>query len=275
VPTAGRIARTGHIISWRTFDQSLTSLGPLARYVEDLEMILPIIAGSDGADPFAYDLPLGDPRATNVTGLSVAFYVDNGTATPVASIDAVVRRVAGRVADAGARVQERRPPGTDQALDLLWTILGGDGGYEVQRLLVDSGTTEVAPYLAGALGDAARFDKPVLSHRQFAEFFTNWNDYRSRMTHFFADHDVVICPASAIPAPTHDTAMKSLEATMLSYTAPYSIAGLPVAVVRVGTSEEGLPIGVQVVGKPFQEHVVLAVTRFLEQEFGGFVAPVI
>jgi amidase len=60
---------------------------------------------------------------------------------------------------------------------------------------------------------------------------------------------------------------------MLSYTAPFSLTGWPVAVVRVGTSEEELPIGVQIVGKPFQEHVVLAVARLLEQELGGFVAP--
>jgi amidase len=95
------------------------------------------------------------------------------------------------------------------------------------------------------------------------------------MTRFFVDYDVMLCPASAIPAPRHDAEMKSLEATMLSYTAPFSITGWPVVVVRVGTSEEGLPIGVQVVGKPFQEHVVLAVARFLEREFGGFVAPAI
>jgi hypothetical protein len=50
-----------------------SALGPLARYVEDLDMMLPIIGGSDGVDPFAYDLPVGDPRATNVTGLSFAF----------------------------------------------------------------------------------------------------------------------------------------------------------------------------------------------------------
>ena len=93
------------------------------------------------------------------------------------------------------------------------------------------------------------------------------------MTRFFAGYDIMLCPASAIPAPTHDTDIKSLEATMLSYTAPFSITGWPVAVVRVGTSQEGLPIGIQIVGKPFQEHVVIAVARFLEHEFGGFVAP--
>jgi len=57
--------------------------------------------------------------------------------------------------------------------------------------------------------------------------------------------------------------------------APFSINGWPVVVLRVGTSEEGLPIGIQLVGKPFQEHVVLAVAGFLEREFGGFMPPAI
>ena len=272
-PTAGRIARTGHVISFDTFDQALTTLGPITRYVEDLETILRVIAGSDGADPFAYDLPLGESRGLDIATLSAAFYVDNGVASPVASIATAVRRCATRLARAGVRVVERRPPETEQALDLLWAILGGDGGYTVQRLLTESGTTEVAPYLAGALGDPARFDRPVISHRQFADFFTRWHGYKRRMTQFFADFDVIVCPVAATPAPPHETDIRSTEATMLSYTAPFSITGWPVAVVRVGTSEEGLPIGVQIVGQPFREHVVLAIARALERDVGGFVAP--
>lgn len=273
IPTAGRVARTGHIISFDTFDQALTTLGPVARYVDDLETVLRVIAGSDGVDPFAFDLPIGDSRRIDVGRLNAVFYVDNGVATPVASIGAAIRLSAASLARAGVRIDERRPPGTEQALDLLWTILGGDGGYAVQRILTASGTTAVAPYLTGALGDPARFDAPALSHRQFAEFFTRWHDYKRQLTTFFAEYDVLLCPASAIPAPPHDLDIKATEGTMLSYTAPFSITGWPVAVVRAGTSEEGLPIGLQIVGKPFQEHVVLAVARFIEREFGGFVAP--
>jgi amidase len=69
--------------------------------------------------------------------------------------------------------------------------------------------------------------------------------------------------------------MKELEATMLSYTAIYNSTGCPAGVVRIGTSEDGLPIGIQIVGKPWRESVVLAVAKFVEQEFAGFVAPAI
>jgi amidase len=106
IPTAGRIARTGHIISYDTFDQALTTLGPLTRYVEDLETILPIIAGSDGIDPFAFDLPMGESQTKDVARLSIAFYVDNGTAKPVAAIDKALRQAVNRFASAGARVEE-------------------------------------------------------------------------------------------------------------------------------------------------------------------------
>jgi Amidase len=134
---------------------------------------------------------------------------------------------------------------------------------------------QVAPCLAGTPGAPARFDKPALSQRQFADLFMQWHQFKSRITHFLADHEAMLCPSCAIAAPTHDTDMKSLEATMLSYTAPFGITGWPVAVVRVGMSEEGLPIGVQIVGKSFQEPVELAVARFPERESGGFVAPAI
>jgi len=274
-PTSGRIARTGHIIDWKGFDQSLTTLGPLVRYVEDLELVLPLIAGSDGVDPFAYDLPIGDSRDVKVADLSFAFYTDNGVARPVRSIDDIVRRAAQRVASAGASVEERRPAETEQALELLFDVLGADGGYTIHRILEESGTKEVAPYMAWAMQDPAVFEKPGMSPRQFAAISERWNLVRSGMTRFFADNDVILCPASAIAAPTHEADMKHLEDTMLSYTAIYSLTGWPVAVVRVGTSEEGLPIGIQIVGKPFRESVVLAAARFLEQEFGGFVPPVI
>lgn len=272
-PTSGRVARTGHILSWETYDESLTTLGPIARYVEDLATVLPLIAGSDGIDPFACDLPIGDPAETVVGALRVAFYTDNGIATPTANIREAVQGVAQRVAETGARVQEARPKETELALDLLWRILGADRGYGIHRILAESGTERVAPYMAWTQGDPARFDEPGIAPREVAETFMAWNECRSGMTRFFADYDVLLCPASAIPAPTHDVEMKYLEETMLSYTAIYNITGWPVAVVRVGTSEEGLPIGIQIVGKPWREDVVLAVARFVESEFGGFVPP--
>jgi amidase len=274
-PTAGRVSRTGHILSYDTFNQALTTLGPIARYVEDLVTILPIISGSDGIDPFAFDIPIGDYRETNIANLSFAFYTDNGVAAPISSVDSAVRQVASRIETTGAAMEENRPAESANILELFWKITGADGGYSINRILKENGTKEVSPYMAWAQGNVEQYETASISPKQFGELFTKWHSAKSNMTRFFTDYDVLLCPASAIPAPTHNVAMQELEATMLSYTAIYNITGWPVAVVRIGTSADGLPIGIQIVGKPWQEAVVLAVAKFVEQEFAGFVPPAI
>lgn len=60
---------------------------------------------------------------------------------------------------------------------------------------------------------------------------------------------------------------------MFSYTFPYNMTGWPAAVVRAGTSAQGLPLGVQVVGRPWREDVVLALALAIERGHGGFQAP--
>src|SRR5262245_66369899 len=88
---------------------ALTQLGPMARYVEDLILTLPIIAGFDWRDPAIVPMPLGDLKAVNVIGLRIAMYTDNGLMSPTPETAAAVRAAATVLAEAGARVEEDRP----------------------------------------------------------------------------------------------------------------------------------------------------------------------
>ena len=80
--------------------------------------------------------------------------------------------------------------------------------------------------------------------------------------------DVILCPVNAFPAMLHGVAENDLRA--FSYTMTYNFTGWPGAVVRGGTSPEGLPIGVQIVAQPWREDVVLAVAHYLEMALGGW-----
>ncbi len=100
-PTSGRVARTGHIISFKGYDQSLTTVGPLARYVEDLNTVLPVISGSDGIDPYVYDIGLGNPDNIQISSLKIAFYTDNKIAKPIPEVIEVIRDVVHKVANSG------------------------------------------------------------------------------------------------------------------------------------------------------------------------------
>jgi amidase len=99
--------------------------------------------------------------------------------------------------------------------------------------------------------------------------------FRSRMLAFLEQVDAIVCPACAHPAgPLGTYGFESVEEMLpFSYAMTYNLTGWPAAVVRGGTSPEGLPIGVQVVGRPWREDVVLAVAKVLENRLGGFVRP--
>ena len=272
-PTSGRVPRTGHIISFNGYDQSLTSAGPIARNVEDLIRILPIISGADGIDPYIYDLPLGDPHKVDVSSLKFAFYTGTGTVTPESEVIEVVEKVANNLANISVLVEKTRPTVIEQTLELFFEILFADQGYNVNKIWAKAGTTEISPLLEWAKPPKEGFEFPSISPKQFADLFEKWASFRSTMTSFFYDYDIILCPVSSIPA--HPQGFEEVAPNTLSYTATYNLTGWPVAVVRAGTSSNGLPIGIQIVGKPWQEDKVLAVAKFLEEKYGGFQPPAI
>jgi amidase len=91
------------------------------------------------------------------------------------------------------------------------------------------------------------------------------------MISFLEKYDLIICPVNAYPAMPHGTT--SDRSAGFSYTRIYNLTGWPAAVVRGGTSPEGLPIGVQIVARPWREDVALAVAQQIETALGGWQRP--
>lgn len=97
--------------------------------------------------------------------------------------------------------------------------------------------------------------------------------WRSKMLAFMKDVDVILCPVHPTPAVRHG-ATTSREFGMGDYySSAFNLTGWPAAAVRAGTSPEGLPIAVQVVGQPWREDVVLAVSQWIEKDLGGWKRP--
>ncbi len=263
-PTSGRVPRTGHIISFEmgALDK-LTQPGPMARYVEDLILTLPIIAGPDWRDPAVVPMPLADPRSVMLKDLRVAFYTDNGLMSATAETVEVIENAAKILDEAGAVVQKDRPPGIDEAAGMWTRFFTADGGASVRRLLENAGTSEMHPLVRWTQAESP------LSSAEFAALLSRWEILRSAVLSFMESYDVLICPVCAHPAAPHGT----FERVTSSYVKPYNLTGWPAGSVPGGTSAEGLPIGVQVVGQPWREDVVLAVMQFLETALGGWQTP--
>lgn len=272
-PTSGRVSRSGHIISFDDYKQSLTTVGPMCRYVEDLIMILPIISGSDGIDPYIYDIPFGSLNKTEISDLNFVYYTDNGIKTPVPEIIQSIHKVATKLSNHGCQIEESRPIEVEETLELFFELVNADSRYSLHQILAKSGTSQVSDYLEWVNESVGEFETKSISPKQFAKIFEKWSRFKSKMTSFFSKYDILLCPVNATAAPVSGVTSEEIKLNHVSYNATYNLTGWPVAVVRIGTSANDLPLGIQIVGKPWQEGKILAVAKFLEQEFGGFQLP--
>ncbi len=243
-PTAGLVPVTGVLDDLGQIGalaDPRTQVGPLARTVADVALLLRVLAGPDERDGGTPPVPLGDPTAVSLRGLRVAVSAENGLASPTTETVAMVESAAEVLRAAGAAVFDARHPG---------------GGHE---LTIDVWRSYGEGMSAGELYDILR----------------RWDAFRSDMLAWGERFDVIVCPVFAGPAPRHGETAVPGELDPTSYTTPSSLTGWPSATVRCGTSPEGLPLDVQVIAKPWRDDVALAVALELERALGGWVSPAI
>jgi len=242
----------------------------MARYVEDLILTLPILAGVDWRDPAIVPMPLDDPEKVELKSMRVAFFADNGIMTPTAETNETVRSAVHALTDAGASVEEARPADIEQSYAFFRDLFAADGGAGVQRLLRTAGTTETHPFVQ-QFGEILR--PHAMTATEFSGLLARWDMFRSTLLSFIQQYDVIICPVCATPAWPHSSTLAEEQFIAGSYSMTHNLTGWPAVSVRGGTSPEGLPIGIQVVARPWREDVALAVAQHLETVSGGWQRP--
>jgi amidase len=267
-PNPGRVPGTGYFPPSGGLIGMMAQLGPMARYVADLNLMLPIIAGVDWRDPYVVPMPSGDPRAVNLKSLRVAYYTHDGIASPTPETVEVVKTTAKVLSEAGVAVEEDHPPGIEQSFDLFIGLLAADGGAGLRMLLQMAGTTELHPLMQGVLDTVS---PKAVSAAEFMGLWFRWDMLRGAMLSFMEKYDGIISPVCAYPAMPHGSTAQNWPA--FSYMHTYSLTASPGVVVRAGTSPEGLPIGVQVVPRHWREDVALAIAQHIETALGGWQRP--
>ena len=179
-----------------------------------------------------------------------------------------MRKTAQVLSDAGMVVKEDMPAGIEHSFELMNDFIEADGAEDLEKLLESAGITEIPPWTK-AIMEMSR--AKTRSSAEFSGLMVRWDMFRSTMLSFMDNYDLIICPVCAYPAMYHGTTFEMFPA--FSYTMTYNLTGWPATVVRAGTSPEGLPIGVQVVGRPWREDVALAVALHIEKVLGGWQPP--
>ncbi len=271
-PTVGRVPDTG---SWpETRDtgyRDLMCIGPMARYVEDLALILPVISGPDWIDPYAVPAPLGKAADVDVRSLRIAYYDYDGTVEVSDETKQAVAATVESLAACGAKITRVTPPDPSEATTIFFSMAGADGGSRTWKDLegCHGRHHEQFQALLDGFGES-------MSLHDFFDLQGRFFEFRATMRRFLTDYDVIVCPVTTGPAPRHMQTPygipqeQYLQYAAFNYVHAYALAGVPVVVVPAG-EQDGLPIGVQIVSQAFQEHVALAAAGVIEQTSGGFV----
>jgi amidase len=268
-PTSGRVPRTGHWPGSAGMLESLTQLGPMARRVDDLALVLPLIAGPDDEDPHVPPVPMPDLERHDVRGLRVIAFTDNRLRTPTSATVATVETAIDALADAGAVIRREIPPGLGEAWRAWDAMIRADGWAWLWRLISGAGTSGMGSYeLRGWLAPSTALSGPDLT-----ELLERADAIRTALLRWMADVDAIVCPVMPQAAIRHGESTADWFGD--TYSDVHNLTGLPAVVVRGGSTDDGLPIGVQLLAKPWREDLALAAARVVEAASGGWRRPTI
>jgi len=237
-------------------------LGPMARSATDLALALDVIAGPDDADAVAYRLAQPPARQTALEAFRVLVLDEHPMVPTSNAVRASLRRMGDNLVRAGCRVERASPLLPDLELvaslwaQLMWALISAD-----------------------IPGDAAG-----ISHRDWIHADRARMGIAHQWRDFFQQWDVIVCPVMPTPTFLHDHGdIETRRLRVDDREIPYkdqsawssiaTLTGLPSTAMPIGPSEDGLPIGMQIIGPRLEDRTTIAFAQAVEREFGGFVAP--
>lgn len=263
-PTSGRLSRRGHVPPAGGWGETVWQIGPLARRVEDLITLMPLLTQPDPLDRTQIPMPYRDPASLDLRTLRIAVVTDNGHATPDADTIAAVRAAAAALAPHVALIEERTPAALARAYDLEMKFFAPDGSGGLRAYLKDIGSHQTHPLLDAWLAKHERYRTDLAG---FTSYWSELDAFRDEMHAFMQGCDAILSPVASRPAVLHGTSVDEETFRGFGYTMAHSLTGQPAAVVRAGTSSDGLPIGVQIAARHWREDVALALAQLIEQDF--------
>jgi Asp-tRNA(Asn)/Glu-tRNA(Gln) amidotransferase A subunit family amidase len=275
-PTPGRIPATGHFPASVGPFALIGVVGPMARTVRDVELMFQAIAGPDNGDPNAAPVPLRPADSRSLYQTRIGYFEDDGRTPVTPQTRRAIQRSAECLRDAGFVVEPFRPEGLEEARQ-LWRVLFVDGVAMLLRQAYQGREAEMYSIVREIVETSAG-DPPVTAERLLDTLFRR-DALRERFLNQMERYPILLCPVNAVPAFRHGERSWTVEGRKVeyldasSYSQWFNLLGNPGAVVPMDRSDdEGLPIGVQIVGRPWDEERVLAVAAVLEKA-GGWTPP--
>ena len=272
-PTPGRVSAAGHFPVIAHPGGLLGVAGTMARTAQDVRMLFSVLAGYDSQDPFSAPVPLRTPVMDGLrVGLMEQFYD-----VPVQpAMREAVRQAGMALAGMKIPVEPFRPCGLERAPNLWWFFFGRLPAEAVQKAI--AGREQDAHWTSTEFLNAALKEAEPTAQQVVANLAAR-DHMRAALLRQMEEFPLLLLPACGVAAWRHrerrwETGQKSIglfEAMMPE--TPVNLLGLPAAVIPYGRDEDGMPVGIQLVGRPYDEELILEVAVRLEQARGPFPAP--
>jgi Asp-tRNA(Asn)/Glu-tRNA(Gln) amidotransferase A subunit family amidase len=275
-PTPGRIPSSGHFPPSGGPFALLGVVGPMARTIADLKILFEIMQGPDDGDTFAAPVPLRWMKDDELRHLRIGYFEDDGRTPVTPEILMAVRAAAEALSRAGFKVEPFRPEGLDEARVLWKKFFVKTGGMLISPMFAGR-EQDVSPMLKQFLAWSAA--EPSLSGQAVIDAWVRRDTLRATFLEQMRKYPILLCPPAAVPAFRHGERSWTIDGQTVeyldawSYTEWFNLLGNPAAVVPVSQSSEYLPIGVQIVGRPWEEEQVLSVAAALEDQVKGWRVP--
>lgn len=275
-PTHGILSDEGNLRRGTWLASDLATAGPLTRSAADLELLLDVLAGPDGAPAKAWQLNLPGPRAVRLSDFRIGA-IENSSVAPIdIAYGEVISQFIQSLEQAGASVQRDAHPSFDhaEAHDAYLKLLRGTGAGRMSAAEFNN-----VVEIAAGLSDSDRSYRAKLRRAQTQSHrsYIGAEEIRARLnaewTRFFCDFDILLCPVTLSAAyPVDETTIRedrkiNVSGEQVDYNdqlfwAGYStMPSLPVTTIPVGSLSSGLPVGINIVGPYLEDKTTLAFAK--------------
>jgi amidase len=270
-PTPGRVPGRGHLPPCVGPFAILGAIGPMARTIADVELMFRTLAGQDACDPVSPPVALRSPSLEELRTQTIGYFEEDGLVPVTAETRTAVQAAAQALRDAGFRVEPFRPR-TLEPLRKLWRTFFVQCGAMFYEPAIRGKREKLSPIFREFLGFAESAGE--LTPAELLNAWAELDVLRAKTLEEMRSHPVLLCPVASVPAFRHGERAWTVEGRTVEYLDAwrysqwFNALACPAAVVPVGRSKEGLPIGVQIAARPFEDETGLAIAAVVDAAFG-------
>jgi Asp-tRNA(Asn)/Glu-tRNA(Gln) amidotransferase A subunit family amidase len=270
-PTPGRIPGRGHLPPCVGPFAILGATGPMARTIADVSLLFRTLCGQDHDDPLSPPVAMRTPTLEELRANAIGFFEDDSLVPVTLETREAVKAASQALREAGFQVEPFRPRTLEPLRKLWW------------KFFVQCGAMFYEPTIGGQQAQLSPIFREFLSMAETAgpltatELLNAWaelDSLREETLEAMREFPVLLCPVASIPAFKHGERTWNVEGQLVDYldavrhTQWFNALAAPAAVIPVGRAPEGLPIGVQIAGRPFEDEAVLGIAAIVDAAFG-------